>query len=509
MTRRLAIGLAAAIAVLLVAGPGVAMASWIGNGSGDAYAAATTIGGGTIPTASVNGRNVTVTWSATSLPGGGSVDAYAVTRYDPSSVPQTIGASCSGTVNGLSCTEVAVDPGDWTYTVTPKQGLWMGTEGLESASVTVDPPSMTFSSPTTITTLPTALSGDIFSYIAGETVEFRLDDPVAGPLLASTILPDPVPTAGTTAFDVDIPILTTAGAHVVHAVGSLGSTSQGSIVVLPNDTVPPDVTASTIGKTAGGTSGFIRQGGTFFVYAQVSDTGSPASGVATVRADASNIRTGTTAAVLNPGSWTIDGVAYNYRSGSITADDPLTEGSKSYTVTAADVAGNSGTQGGFSVTIDNTRPNAESFATTDVSGGTVGRAETGDTISFTFSEPMDANRFVAGWTGGPTPALIRLVNGGGGDRVLVYNAANTATLAFGQLRLNDTGYTSGTVSFTGSTMVMSGDTITITLGTPSGAVLTAVTPSAGQWRPSTAAWDLAGNRMMNTRWTEPGASLKF
>ncbi len=508
MNRRLAVALSVSLIVLVIAGPGVALASWIGAGAGAGYAGATTLGDGDTPTASVNGRNVTVSWAATSLPGGGGVNRYTVTRYDSSSVAQSIGASCDATVAGLTCTEAAVDPGDWTYTVTPIQGLWVGIEGLESPDVTVDPPSMTFSSSTSISSLPATLSGDIFSYVTGETVEFRLDNPT-GTLLGSSIVPDPVPNAGSSAFDVDIPMLTTAGPHIVYAVGSLGSVSRASIVVLPNDTVAPDVTASIIGKTAGGTAGYIRQYGTYYVYAQVSDTGSPASGVATVRANVTNITGGTTAAVLNSGSWTIDGVTYNYRSNSIRADNPLAEGTLSYSITATDAAGNSGTQGGFSVIIDNTSPFATSWSTTNVSGGTTGRAETGDTVSFVFSEPMDANRFIAGWTGSATPVTIRLLNNGGGDRVYVYNAANSATLAFGHVRLNSTAYTSATVNFTNSMMVMSGSTVTITLGTPSGAVGTATAASNTQWRPSTTAWDWASNSMLNTNWNSGGPTLKF
>ncbi len=74
-----------------------------------------------------------------------------------------------------------------------------------------------------------------------------------------------------------------------------------------------------------------------------------------------------------------------------TATTPQAAGSKSFSITAADVAGNGGTTGGFSVIVDNTAPTGTDMQTTNVVGGTTGLAETGDTITLSFSEPMDPN----------------------------------------------------------------------------------------------------------------------
>ena len=85
------------------------------------------------PSGSVTGRNVTVSWPAARFPDNTAVNGYTVQRYDGAHVAQTVGASCSGTINALTCTEAAVPPGTWTYTVTPKQAQWIGTTSADSA----------------------------------------------------------------------------------------------------------------------------------------------------------------------------------------------------------------------------------------------------------------------------------------------------------------------------------------------------------------------------------------
>ena len=57
-------------------------------------------------------------------------------------------------------------------------------------------------------------------------------------------------------------------------------------------------------------------------------------------------------------------------------------------------------------------------------------------------------------------------------------------------------------------MTMSGSTITIVLGTASGAVTTVGNTSSMVWTPSTAATDLAGNACTATAVTQTGAAKK-
>ena len=122
------------------------------------------------PSASASNRSVTVSWSATSFAGGPAVAGYVVKRYSTGGALQTIGAGCAGTVSALSCAETAVPPGNWRYTVTPKHGNWLGAESAQSTAVTVASPSLSFSSPTTLTSLPATLAGSIASFVPGQTV---------------------------------------------------------------------------------------------------------------------------------------------------------------------------------------------------------------------------------------------------------------------------------------------------------------------------------------------------
>ncbi len=236
----------------------------------------------------------------------------------------------------------------------------------------------------------------------------------------------------------------------------------------------------------------MRQGGQYYVYANISDQGSPSSGLATVRANVSTVTTGSTSVALVSGVFTVEGVSYNYRSAVRTASNPLPAGPKAFSITATDVATNATTQGGFSVVVDNTAPTASNVQTVN-SGATAGRAETGDQLVLTYSEAMDPYRILAGWTGASTGVTLRLVQNSAGDQLQVRNSANTAALPLGAVLLNRTDFTTTTRNFTASTMVMSGSTITITLGTPSGAVTTAAAAADMSWTPSATAWDPAGN----------------
>src|SRR5581483_934206 len=86
----------------------------------------------------------------------------------------------------------------------------------------------------------------------------------------------------------------------------------------------------------------IHQGASYYVYANVSESG---SGLNTVTANVSNLTTGATAVALSTsgGPWTISGTSYAYRSALQPANGSLSQGSKSFTVTGVDNVANSGT----------------------------------------------------------------------------------------------------------------------------------------------------------------------
>lgn len=121
---------------------GAAYGYWtaISNPGGGGAAAATTVNAGNTPTVSATGSAVTVTWSASTIATGSAVTGYRITRYDQAThTAQTMLSACNGVVAGTSCTESAVPPGTWRYTVTPLVASnWRGAESADSSSVTVD-----------------------------------------------------------------------------------------------------------------------------------------------------------------------------------------------------------------------------------------------------------------------------------------------------------------------------------------------------------------------------------
>lgn len=277
------------------------------------------------------------------------------------------------------------------------------------------------------------------------------------------------------------------------------------------DTVPPAVSATVGAKTSLYLPGYIRQGGTYYIYANVTDTGGtcPPSGVSTVTTNVSTITTGQTAVTVASGSFTVGGVAYGYRTASVTANATLAAGTYTYSITSTDVATNSQTQSGYTVVVDNTRPTGTDIQAVNGSA-TVGKPEIGDVVTYTFSEPTDPQTVLAGWTGASTSVVARITQNAGGDQLTIRNAGNTAALPFGTANLIGTNYVTTTRDFgatgTASTMVQSGSAITITLGTASGATGTQATTAAVTWPPTVTMTDRAGNTCQTTTVTETGAA---
>jgi signal peptidase I len=307
------------------------------------------------------------------------------------------------------------------------------------------------------------------------------------------------------------------------AAGMTSTTSAANTMSSAADWLPPSVSTTVIAKQTGYLAGSIKQGGTYYVYASVADSGNPASGISTVKTDVSAITTGSTAVSLTSGSYSVNGVSYNYRTAALMANGTLS-GTKSYTITSTDALSYAQTQNGYSVSIDNAAPTATNISTGNGAGGTHGLAEASDTITFTFSEPIDPESILSGWTGGSTNVVVELEDGGctvvlcNDDTFQIYNAAYNATLPLGSVDLGTGNYygcsgigvlcgktpTAFGASGTASTMVQSGSTITITLGTNSGGngILHTVGGSnAMVWDSITTPYDAAGNAATGNNFT--------
>ncbi len=309
----------------------------------------------------------------------------------------------------------------------------------------------------------------------------------------------------------------TLGGTISAYTGSV-TTASNAFTAAPDFTAPVIATAA-VARTTAYDTGFIKQGGTYYIYANVSDSGNPSSGIASVAGNVSLITSGGTAVVLTPGSYNAGGTAYNYRSASQTAAATLTAGTKSSTIASTDNASNVATAQPFNTVVDNTAPGAVDVQSTNVSGGTVGHLDPRDTLTLTYSGTIDPYSILAGWTGATTNVQVTLVDGGfsTNDSVKISTAVATpvqlplGTIALGARDYLTTGLgstvTYGAVgSATPSTMTRTGSSITITLGTASGATSTSSTLAAMTWTPSTSALDIAGNAATATAVTQSGTA---
>jgi len=312
-----------------------------------------------------------------------------------------------------------------------------------------------------------------------------------------------------------------AAAIALGAIGGTASnftssaTNTGSTFSAATVNQAPEVARSVIARNVSA-SGSLTRSAKFYVYAQATDD----SAVSTVKATLTNITGSSTAVSLVAGSWTVAGATYNYRSAQLTASSSLSGSSKTYTVTATDAKSLTDTFDG-TVAVDTTSPQPSSIVTTNRSGGTAGRAEQGDSITYTYNEAIDPESILAGWNGASTDVQVGIIDSSS-DYVQVYapSATNPDTPTnLGKVDLSQGGFTnSGYAVFgltsadnTPSTMVMSNanKTITVTFGSLDyGSVNTVNNFATERWTPVAATLDLAGNAVVTSTITAGGGSHK-
>nr|WP_264010167.1 cadherin-like domain-containing protein [Mycolicibacterium flavescens] len=213
---------------------------------------------------------------------------------------------------------------------------------------------------------------------------------------------------------------------------------------------------------------------------------------------------------------------FNPSTGTFTFT-PSGPGTASFTYTVSDGSATSNTATVSFTIVDNVAPTPVTVQATNGSGGTVSRLDQGDTIVYTFSEPIDPNTIMAGWNGSATTVTVRAYEGDlvlgllAPDSLQVYNAANNQELNLGTVSLGRTDYVNSLLGvllgnhlrFSNSTMVMTGNTITVTIGadyTPVGVISRGTAGGTGTltWTPSSGVTDSAGNPLASGPVTESG-----
>jgi hypothetical protein len=247
---------------------------------------------------------------------------------------------------------------------------------------------------------------------------------------------------------------------------SATTATSGNTVTAAANWTPAVVESVVVQKAQGGIVDKIRGDGQFYVYADVSDVGS-----GSVTASVSNL-TWSSPATMSAGSWTVNGTSYNYRSALLTAKNTLSTTSYSMSVTANDGVNTpstvSKTVGAHSST---TVHNPTNFTTTN--SGTSGKVTTGDKMTFTFSNAPDPESLFEGWNGTTRTVNVQLTDGGvfgwssSTQDVIGITDSNNDVTALGYVVLGGNyANTNKSVTFPNSTMVVSGNTYVVTIGTP-------------------------------------------
>ena len=275
--------------------------------------------------------------------------------------------------------------------------------------------------------------------------------------------------------------------------------SSGNTVSAAADWTAPAIGAAEVVATSAATAGALTPGSEFRVYANVADSGAPPSGVGSVTASVGNIAT-TPTATLTAGSYTAAGVAYGFRSEALTAKSSLGSGTYAFSVAATDAAHNGPATRSGSAQVDATPFAPIAFTTAD-GGGNTGKAETGDSVSFEYTKAPLRTSILGGWSGGTARVTVAVVDGKDygldkdEDLVGILDSSGSLT-GLGYVVLNGDYVSSDKLlTFSNSAMVLTGATVTVTLGSLSGSGAHDENKDRSpDWHPSDQATDANGTR---------------
>jgi hypothetical protein len=126
--------------------------------------------------------------------------------------------------------------------------------------------------------------------------------------------------------------------------------NQGNAYAVAPDFVAPNAERHTLADPSNGPGYGLRQCRFYQAYAEVADTGNPASGVASVQADLTAVSGGSEPTALGAGAFSVGGTTYNY--GSLPRVATAAPGTILYSLLLADNAGNSRQEGDFSAVLE-------------------------------------------------------------------------------------------------------------------------------------------------------------
>lgn len=186
----------------------------------------------------------------------------------------------------------------------------------------------------------------------------------------------------------------------------------------------------------------------------------------------------------------------------------LAQGTYTAVVTQTDTSGNTGTSNANTFTVDTTAPSATAIVGANKTGGTAGKIESGDTLTYTYSEAVTAASVWTGWSGTSTAVHIRFTSSGN-DTITVLTTADVASINLGSVATN-ADYVTATATFN-ATIARSSDgtSVIVTLGAPSNVSASASPGRNMSWTPSASVKDLAGNTASATVYNQTDSAVDF
>jgi hypothetical protein len=256
---------------------------------------------------------------------------------------------------------------------------------------------------------------------------------------------------------------------------SAGHVAQSTPIARRIDNTPPVTTPNIPPQASGPVT----------VSAEATDTG---SGVASVAFEAFymgnwvTVCTDTTA----PYSCTTDSLA-------------VADGAYQVRVVTTDNAGVRVVGSAYTIVIDNQTPAGSDITATNGTG-TLGRIDNGDTLRFTWTEPMAPASILTGWAGASQSITVNVKNYSSPTSDEMYFTGLNLVLSTTDLKLGGN-FVSSDSTFN-ATMVMSGNSVTVNILNRTAGSVSTVANSTMTWRPSSAAKDLGGRASTTTTVTE-------
>jgi Bacterial Ig-like domain len=276
------------------------------------------------------------------------------------------------------------------------------------------------------------------------------------------------------------------------ATFTASATNAGSFATASK--FPPTVTLTTPANGSATTD-------TTPAFAGTADTATGDSTTVTIRVYSGTSTAGT---LVQTKSGFRSGSSFNF---SLTT--ALAQGTYTAVATQTDTSGNTGTSNAITFKVDTTAPTAVSVSADNKAGGTAGKIEAGDTLTYTYSEPIQPSSVWSGWNGSATTVHIRFTSSGN-DTITVLTTANGTGINLGSIATN-ADYVSATATFN-ATMAMSADgtAVVLTLSTPTSVNASASPGRNMTWTVGAGIRDLAGNTIVTpATYNETSSDVDF